>query len=82
MEHDSGSGAAEPSEAEEVAATGEPPATGEPRVDAALRRLSELDELEVSEHPGIYERIHEQLVEVLGELHGGQAPAGHESTDP
>ena len=45
--------------------------TGEPRVDAALGRLSELDELPVSEHPGVYERIHEQLVDVLGELHQG-----------
>jgi hypothetical protein len=46
-------------------------ATGEPRVDAALGRLSELDELPVSEHPGVYERVHEQLVDVLGELHPG-----------
>jgi hypothetical protein len=46
-------------------------ATGEPRVDAALGRLSELDELPVSEHPGVYERVHEQLVDVLGELHQG-----------
>jgi hypothetical protein len=46
-------------------------ATGEPRVDAALRRLGELEELPVAEHPGVYERVHEQLVEVLGELHSG-----------
>jgi hypothetical protein len=45
--------------------------TGEPRVDAVLGRLGELDELPVSEHPGVYERIHEQLVDVLGELHHG-----------
>ena len=45
--------------------------TGEPRVDAALGRLGDLDELPVSEHPGVYERIHEQLVDVLGELHQG-----------
>jgi hypothetical protein len=44
---------------------------GEPRVDAVLGRLGELDELPVSEHPGVYERIHEQLVDVLGELHHG-----------
>jgi hypothetical protein len=45
--------------------------TGEPRVDAALRRLDELGDLPVSEHPAVYERVHEQLVEVLGELHQG-----------
>ncbi len=46
-------------------------ATGEPRVDAALGRLGELHELPVAEHPGVYERVHEQLVEVLGDLHSG-----------
>jgi hypothetical protein len=46
-------------------------ATGEPRVDAALRRLGELDDAAVSEHPPVFERIHGQLVEVLGELHTG-----------
>jgi len=71
----------EPTESSETAAHGDPAdsaespetlrATGEPRVDAALGRLSELDELPVSEHPGVFERIHEQLVDVLGELHHG-----------
>ena len=56
-------------DAEEAAKTWQ--ATGEPRVDAALGRLSELDELPVSDHPGVYERVHEQLVDVLGELHQG-----------
>ena len=56
-------------------AAGERPATGEPRVDAALGRLGELDDLPVSEHPQVYERIHGQLVEVLGELHSGHGPA-------
>ncbi len=58
-----------------------PPATGEPRVDAALSPLGELDELPVSEHPGVYDRIHEQLVEVLGELHSAQTPAGQGSAE-
>lgn len=44
--------------------------TGEPRVDAAVRRLAELDDLPVTEHPHVFERVHGQLVEVLGELHG------------
>ena len=71
MEHDPGSG--------ETAGTGAPAEpdesavapTGEPRVDAALGGLAALDELPVSEHPAVYERVHEQLVEVLGELHPG-----------
>jgi len=87
MEHDTGPGGAGPSDAAEppataeLPATAEPqataelPATGEPRVDTALSRLRELDELPVSEHPGVYERVHEQLVEVLGELHSAQTPA-------
>jgi hypothetical protein len=76
-----------PAEAEEATAvaqtppTGEPPATGEPRVDAAVSRLGELDELPLSEHPGVYERIHEELVEVLGELHSAQAPAAQGSAE-
>jgi hypothetical protein len=45
-------------------------------VDAALGRLCELDELPVTEHPQVYERIHTQLVEVLGELHSSPGPAG------
>ncbi len=45
--------------------------TGEPRVDGAIRQLRELDELPVSEHPQVFERIHGQLVDVLGELHSG-----------
>jgi hypothetical protein len=61
MEHEPGS-AQEPDWQE---------ASGEPRVDAALAGLAGLDELPVAEHPGVYERVHEQLVEVLGELHSG-----------
>jgi hypothetical protein len=60
---------AEPEESGEAPAT-----TGEPRVDAVLGRLSELDELPVSEHPGVYERIHEQLVDVLGTADGMRRP--------
>ena len=72
MEHDTGPGR-RPGRAP---AGRERPGTGEPRVDAALRRLDELSDLPVSEHPQVYERIHGQLVEVLGELHSGQGPAG------
>jgi hypothetical protein len=44
------------------------PPTGEPRVDAALRLLERLPGLPVSEHPQLFEQVHAQLSEVLGEL--------------
>jgi hypothetical protein len=68
-EHDTGSGVAG------AAAAAETASTGEPRVDEAIRRLTELDDLPLSEHPGVYERVHEELVEVLGDLHVGDRPA-------
>jgi hypothetical protein len=81
MEHDPGSGAdpappSEPDEPDQPGKPGEPDertaaSTGEPRVDAVLGELDELAEVPVSQHPAVYERIHEQLVEVLGELHPG-----------
>jgi len=75
MEHDPGSGAdpAPPSEPDEPDEPDEQTvaSTGEPRVDAVLGELDELAKVPVSQHPGVYERIHEQLVEVLGELHPG-----------
>jgi hypothetical protein len=51
------------------------PATGEPRVDAALARLDELEELPVTEHRAVFEDVHRRLRDVLGELDAGQAPA-------
>lgn len=48
------------------------PQTGDPRVDEALRPLAGLAGRPVAEHPQVYERLHGQLVEVLGEL----GPAG------
>jgi hypothetical protein len=61
---------------EDVSAPGEGdggarPGTGEPRVDAALRLLDRLVTIPVSEHPGLYEQVHAQLSEVLGELDTG-----------
>jgi hypothetical protein len=50
------------------------PGTGEPRVDAALRLLDRLPGLPVSDHPDLFEQVHAQLTEVLGELDSG--PAG------
>jgi hypothetical protein len=59
-------------------ATGEPPApaTGEPRVDAALKLLDRLPGLPVSEHSELFEQVHAQLSEVLGELDPGPASSG------
>jgi hypothetical protein len=53
------------------------PATGEPRVDAALKLLDRLPGLPVSDHPELFEQVHAQLTEVLGELDSGPGgPAG------
>jgi hypothetical protein len=49
------------------------PETGEPRVDAALSLLDDLTELPVTEHPAVFEQVHAQLSEVLGELGAGGA---------
>jgi hypothetical protein len=50
--------------------------TGEPRVDAALRLLDRLPGLPVSDHPELFEQVHAQLTEVLGELDSGLAGSG------
>ena len=59
------------------------PETGEPRVDAAVAALDELSELPVTEHAAVFEQVHRQLREVLGELdtgaHGAGAPATGEA---
>jgi hypothetical protein len=46
-------------------------ATGEPRVDEALARLDDLRDLPVTEHRAVFEHVHRQLREVLGELDPG-----------
>lgn len=51
------------------------PATGENRVDEALAKLDELAGLPVTEHPAVFEQVHERLREVLGELDSGE-PGG------
>jgi hypothetical protein len=50
-------------------------ATGEPRVDAALKLLDRLPGLPVSDHAELFEQVHAQLSEVLGELDSGAGPA-------
>ena len=80
MDNDSDPGMVEPQEPDEAEEAGEPEeareptaatelieATGEPRVDESLRRLAELADLPVSEHPPVFERVHASLVDVLGE---------------
>jgi hypothetical protein len=57
--------------------------TAEQRVDEALRRLDGLGDLPTSEHPAVFERVHSQLVEVLGELRSGADQAdGRTIPDP
>jgi len=55
--------------------------TGDARVDAAVRSLGALGELPVSEHPAVFERVHGQLVEVLGELRPGPSGPGQPGAD-
>lgn len=51
-----------------AAAAARQPGTGDSRVDAALRLLDRLPELPVSEHAPVFERVHAELTEVLGDL--------------
>jgi hypothetical protein len=50
--------------------------SGDAGVDEALRPLSGLAGRPVAEHPQVFERIHAELVEVLGELGSAAGPAG------
>ena len=65
-------GTGEPDNGGDAGLVGE---SGEPRVDAAVRALRDLDQVPLPEHPAIFEAVHGQLVEVLGELHPGSGPA-------
>jgi hypothetical protein len=73
---------AAPSDAPEDRSASETPAeaaatSGEPRVDAALALLDRLPDLPVSEHAELFEQVHAQLSEVLGDLDSGSAgPVG------
>jgi len=57
------------------------PATGEPRVDAALKLLDRLPGMAVGDHPDLFEQVHAQLTDVLGELDSGSADAASEHGD-
>ena len=43
------------------------PATGDSRVDEAVAQLEDLAGLPVAEHPAIFERVHQQLTDALGD---------------
>jgi hypothetical protein len=45
--------------------------TGDARVDAALRRLGDLDDLPLTEHAAVFEHIHGELTGALGTLGPG-----------
>jgi hypothetical protein len=42
--------------------------TGDPRVDQAIARLSDLDEVDLDDRPAVLEAVHDRLREILGEL--------------
>ena len=45
--------------------------TGDARVDQALRRLGELDDLPLAGHAAVFEHIHAELTGALGTLDSG-----------
>ena len=75
-EAEAGNGVATPDAvaAGNAGGTEDEPGTGNERVDAALRLLDRLPGLPVSEHPQLFEQVHAQLSEVLGELESGSVP--------
>lgn len=50
------------------AAESSAPGTGDRRVDAALRLLDRLPGLPVDEHASVYEQVHAELTEILGDV--------------
>jgi hypothetical protein len=42
--------------------------TGDARVDHAIERLSDLDQIDLDERPAVLEEVHDRLREILGEL--------------
>jgi hypothetical protein len=49
--------------------------TGDPRVDDALRKLADLADLPVHQHPAVFGEIHEALAGALGTLDPAAGPA-------
>jgi hypothetical protein len=64
--------------------------TGDPQVDEALRKLADLAELPLNEHPAVFEQIHGALTGALGTLDpasaagpaAGPASGGSGTGDP
>ena len=48
--------------------------TGDTRVDAALERLQELDQVSIEEHAGIFGDIHARLTAAQGEASQPEGP--------
>jgi hypothetical protein len=46
--------------------------SGDARVDQAMSSLGDLADVPLEQHPAIFERIHDRLRAVLGELNPGQ----------
>ena len=80
MEHQAGAdwtgSAGENAAHDSASSAADVPATGEPRVDAALKLLERLPGLPVSDHAELFEQVHAQLSEVLGELDSGAGAVG------
>ena len=69
-----GAGAGPGRESGETGGTG---GTGDARVDEAIAPLDQVADVPLEEHPAIFERIHDRLREVLGELNPGvPGPSG------
>ena len=56
--------------------------TGDARVDQALRRLGDLDDLPLAEHAAVFEHIHGELTGALGTLDSGNDHFPHTPAAP
>ena len=56
--------------------------TGDPQVDEALRKLADLAELPLNEHPAVFEQIHGALTGALGTLDSASASASAPGPGP
>jgi len=65
-----------------AAAPGSTVITGEARVDQALGRLGDLDELPLTEHAAVFEHIHGELTGALGTLDSGNDPFPQDPVAP
>jgi hypothetical protein len=59
-----------------------PGTTGDPQVDEALRKLADLAELPLNEHPAVFEQIHGALTGALGTLDSASASASASAPGP